>query len=166
MRISREWAWMRGVLVALAAVLLAGCAGGGGASSGGSSDAPPPPLPASPSLSLSRTSVAVSGATGAADPASVNIKLTVANAPSSTLSSSVTLSGDSVAAASATWQSNGEGELTIVFAPPDQLGAGNYTQTVTLNVCTDAACAHPIAGSPATVTVTYAVTGSALPPVS
>ena len=125
-----------------------------------------PVPPASPSLSLSQTAVAVSGATGAAAPASVNIKLTVANAPSSTLTSTVSLSGNSVSSASASWQSNSEGELTIAFAPPGQLGAGNYTQTVTLNVCTDTACAHPIAGSPAKVTVTYAVTGSALPAVS
>jgi hypothetical protein len=165
MRIPSEGARVRGVLVVLAAAVLAGC--GGGASSG-SSDAPVPstPPPASPSLSLSQTSVAVSGATGAAAPASVNIQLTVANAPSSTLTSTVTLSGDSVAAAGASWQSNGAGVLTIAFAPPGQLGAGNYTQNVTLNVCTDTACAHPIAGSPAKVTVTYAVTGSVLQPVS
>ena len=82
------------------------------------------------------------------------------------LASTVVLSGDSIAAASASWQSSSEGELEIDFAPPNQLGAGNYLETVTVNVCTDAACAHPIAGSPANVTVKYAVTGSALPPVS
>lgn len=160
MRIPHEGRWSAWVLALISAALLAGCGGGG---STGSSDAP---QAAAPRLSLSRNSVAVQGATGAATPASISIKLSIANAPASSLPSSVSSSGDAVAAASASWQSTSEGEVTIDFAPPDQLGAGNFTQTITLNVCTDTPCAHPIAGSPATITVTYAVSGVALPPVS
>jgi hypothetical protein len=108
----------------------------------------------------------VSSATGDGAPASVTVKVSVANAPSTALTGSVAFSGDYIATASASWQSSSEGELTIAFFSPDQLGAGNYSATVTVNVCSDTECAHPIQGSPAQVTVHYAVTGSALPPVS
>src|SRR5579872_6562962 len=99
---------MRGMLAVLAAALLVGCGGGGG-DSGGSADLPPPAPPSS-SLSLSQNSVTANGATGSAAPASVHIKLTVSNAPSTMLASTVVLSGDSVAAASASWQSSSEGD--------------------------------------------------------
>ena len=164
----RSETWVKGVLVALAAALLVGCGGGGGASSGSTDTYPPPgappPPPGPPSLDISESQVSVSAVTGTAAPASVDIKITVANAPPTMLTMIVTSSEDSVAAASATWKSNSYGDLTISFAPPVQVG--NYTPTVTVNVCTDTACAHPISGSPAQVFVHYSITGSTPPPVS
>jgi hypothetical protein len=156
----------RAALYLLLAALASACGGGtdGNAGGGGSTDGSNPP-PA-PTLSITQRQVEVSGQTGGPAPTSVTIPFTVANAPAGTLYTNVTLSGDSVAAASASWQSSGSGSLTITFGSPDQLGAGNYSETISLSVCTDSACAHPITGAPATVTVTYAVTGSALPPVS
>jgi len=145
---------------AVITILVSACGGGGG---GGGNSSPPPPTP---SLSITQRQVSVSGETGNAAPASVNIPFSVANAPASPLYSGVTLSGDSVATASASWQSSSSGTLTIAFLPPAQLGAGSFSETVTFYVCTDSACAQPITGAPVPVTVNYVVTGSALPPVS
>jgi len=150
------------VLCFLVAALVNACGGGGGASG---DPGPSGPNPA-PALSITRTQVSVSGQTGNPAPASVSIPFSVTNAPTSMLTSNVTLSGDQVATASVSWQSSGSGALTITFAPPTQLGAGSYSETVTFNVCTDSACAHPITAAPVMITVTYMVTGSALPPVS
>jgi hypothetical protein len=169
----------RRALLSLVFVIMTACGGGGGdggaVSNGGSSGSagagatgstPPPPPTPSPALSISQSTVSVNGQTGNAAPSAVSIPFSVANAPTSTLYANVTLSGDSVAGASASLQSSGSGTLIIAFAPPAQLGAGNYTENVALDVCTDSACAHPISGAPVTISVTYAVTGSPLPPVS
>jgi len=43
------------------------------------------------------------------------------------------------------------------------LGAGTYTDTITVNVCTDSQCAKPVAGSPQSIAVSYTVTGNAIP---
>jgi hypothetical protein len=40
------------------------------------------------------------------------------------------------------------------------LGAGTYRDQITFEVCNDAACTQPIAGSPKTVAVSYTVTGN------
>jgi hypothetical protein len=117
-------------------------------------------------LILAQSAVSVSGQTGSAAPGSVNISVTIADAPSGTLYSAISYNGDAVAAANVSWQSNSSGILTIAFALPTQLGAGNFSETIALNVCTDSACAHPLSGAPASVTVRYTVTGNALPPVS
>ena len=159
----REWVGRRGALLILMTVFLAGCGGGGG---GAASADPPPPPPPSPTLSLSQTSVAVSAMQGAAAPASANITLSIANAPAAPLQSSVSVSGTELGAVNAMWQSASQGALTIVFVPPGQLGPGNYTEILTLNVCTDSACTHPIAGSPARITITYTVAGGTPTPVS
>ena len=160
---SREWIGRRGALLILMTVLLASCGGGGG---GAASADPPPPPPPSPTLSLSQTSVVVSAMQGAAAPASADITLSIANAPAAPLQSSVSVSGTEIGAVNTMWQSASQGALTIVFVSPDQLGPGNYTEILTLNVCTDSACSHPIAGSPARITITYTVAGGTPTPVS
>ena len=48
----------------------------------------------------------------------------------------------------------------ITFEDPAQMGAGTYSDMLTISVCTDMACQHPISGSPQTVSVTYTVTGN------
>lgn len=170
------------IALSASALLLSGCGGGGtaagtassGGSSGtsgstgssGSSGSSGSTTPA-PSLSIVQTPVNVSGQTGNPAPASVSIPFTVANPPSgNNLNAVATLSGDNIAGASTSWQSAGAGTLTISFIAPAYLGAGNFTETVTLNVCSDSACTKPISGAPATITVKYSVTGSALPPAT
>jgi hypothetical protein len=51
----------------------------------------------------------------------------------------------------------------VSFVGAGQLGAGTYTDTITVNVCTDVQCTHPVASSPQTIAATYTVTGNLLP---
>ncbi len=48
----------------------------------------------------------------------------------------------------------------IALVSPARLGAGTYKDAIAISVCTDAACTHPIADSPKTVSLTYTVTGN------
>lgn len=48
----------------------------------------------------------------------------------------------------------------LYFLTPAQMGAGTYTDTITIEVCSDSACQKQISGSPQTVNVTYTVTGN------
>jgi hypothetical protein len=50
------------------------------------------------------------------------------------------------------------GEIALVA--PARLGAGTYKDALAISVCTDAACTHPVADSPKTVSLTYTVTGN------
>jgi hypothetical protein len=43
------------------------------------------------------------------------------------------------------------------------LGAGTYTDTITVKVCTDAQCSKQVAGSPQSVAIDYTVTGNGIP---
>ncbi len=54
------------------------------------------------------------------------------------------------------------GTLELALYEPGLIGSGTYQDTVMINVCTDPACDHPIQGSPATISVTYTVTGNAI----
>jgi hypothetical protein len=48
----------------------------------------------------------------------------------------------------------------MMFVAAAQLGAGTYTDAISISVCFDAQCAQPLPGSPLTLPVTYNVTGS------
>jgi len=48
----------------------------------------------------------------------------------------------------------------IRFVAASILGAGTYADTITVNVCIDAQCSKPIAGSPQSIAVNYTVTGN------
>jgi hypothetical protein len=52
--------------------------------------------------------------------------------------------------------------ITVNLIGGSQMGAGTYTDTISLTVCTDSQCAHPI-GGPQTVGVTYVVAGNPIP---
>jgi hypothetical protein len=54
----------------------------------------------------------------------------------------------------------GDGQLTVNFALPGQLGPGIYNDTITLSVCYDTACKKPAIGSPWLIPVVYTVTAS------
>ncbi len=49
------------------------------------------------------------------------------------------------------------GEVKIYFLAGSDLGAGNFTDTVTVRACVDAACTSELPGSPAQITVHYVV---------
>ena len=51
----------------------------------------------------------------------------------------------------------------VNFLGASMLGAGTYTDTITVNVCTDSQCTKPVAGSPQSITVNYTVTGNPIP---
>lgn len=54
-------------------------------------------------------------------------------------------------------------QLQVNMLSPAELGAGTYTDTITISACYDSACARPVAGSPQQVLVTYVITGNAIP---
>ena len=54
------------------------------------------------------------------------------------------------------------GSAQMQFDQPQFQGSGTHISTVTLMLCTDAQCNHPIAGSPQTIAVSYTVTGDAV----
>jgi hypothetical protein len=50
----------------------------------------------------------------------------------------------------------------VALVPAAQLGAGTYTDTISVSVCADAMCTQPLRGSPLSIPVTYTVTGSVI----
>jgi hypothetical protein len=51
----------------------------------------------------------------------------------------------------------------IQFVTGSILGAGTYSDTITVKVCSDAQCSKPIAGSPQSIAIDYTVTGNTTP---
>ncbi|WP_299698510.1 hypothetical protein [Hydrocarboniphaga sp.] len=51
----------------------------------------------------------------------------------------------------------------ITFIAPTTMGAGRYSDTLTIAACYDAACSQQVPGSPQTVDVAYVVTGDTTP---
>jgi hypothetical protein len=153
---------LRLTIAVLSLASLSACGGG----SGTSDTAANPAGGSSASLSLSESTLAVTADTSGAAPPDSHVQVTIASPPNSGLHYNVHVAGPTVANASFVSQSPGTGQLAITFADPALVGAGTYTDTVQLTACMDTGCTQPINGSPATVTVTYTVTGSALPPPS
>jgi hypothetical protein len=56
-----------------------------------------------------------------------------------------------------------DGINEVVPVPPVIMGAGTYTDQITIEVCADPTCNTQINGSPQTVNVTYVVTGNPKP---
>lgn len=139
----------RNILAGLAAVALlclSGCGGGGGSK------------PNQPSLSLSTRSVSQTANYGDADPVST-IVVTVANVPEDVWVD-WNYSANGISWVDFQGTSETQGTLTIQFRGPTQLQPGTYTDTLTFEACEDEACAKPLRGSPAAVSVTYTVSGT------
>jgi hypothetical protein len=66
-----------------------------------------------------------------------------------------------VAAVTYTPLNDQTGNLTIAYAPPGTLAPGTYSESLTINVCSDQQCNRPIASSPIVLPVTYTVTAGA-----
>ena len=58
------------------------------------------------------------------------------------------------------------GQLTIFPKQPSQLGAGTFTDTITVRACLDNGCFRQIGGSPKTINVTYTVRSITATPTS
>jgi hypothetical protein len=148
------------VIVALVAVA-AGCGGGG--SSGGSSDTGGGGGTGAEtgSFTVSPTSITVQATTvDGAPTASATITVQVTQAPGGTANvyavGDTTHAGvDSIGVSSSAANT---GLLQIQFKSPAALGAGTYTDTITLRMCFDTACNNPLTGGPATITTHYTVT--------
>ncbi len=162
---------LRLVWVAALGVALAACGGGsndssssstsGGSSSGSATSGVT-------TLELSSTTVSVQ-ANVTDYSASQLINLTIANAqPGELIYGEGRYSTNGIAAAQFALFTTGE-TVSITFKAPDTVKPGTYTDEVIVEACTDSACAHQIAGSPKTISVTYtvaAVTGASAPTVA
>lgn len=149
------------VLLIVTAFAVASCGGGGeggGSSTAGSGGTGSGGTTAAPIVSVSETAVAVGVASTQSSPAPVVIQVTVTNPPATTLQSKLTWNGQAVANATLAWQSAAAGQMTITVPAPTQLGTGNFTGNVMLQVCRDSACAQPVGNSPISIAVSYEVT--------
>ncbi|MBS0580676.1 MAG: hypothetical protein JSR36_15575 [Proteobacteria bacterium] len=143
--------------------LATGCGGGGGGSGGGGTGGGGTGAE-SGSFSVSPTSITVQARTvDAAPTGSATITVQITQAPSGTVN--VYASGDTTHAGvdsiSVVSSAPNTGTLQIQFKSPAALGAGTYTDTITLQMCFDNACKNPLSGGPATITTHYTVTTTA-----
>lgn len=147
---------------ALMTMILLGC-GGGGSGGGGSTTPPPPPPPAQPTFSLSTSTLHFQAAkpNGAA-PASQVVTASVTGSVSFVYLI-IRVTGPAVAnVTNITLSSTNSGQGSVVPADPAQLGYGSFSSTITVVACTtDPNCSGAqLAGSPATINVTYTVGSS------
>lgn len=153
--------WARWTLPALA-VLAAGCGGGGG---GGSSPPPPPPPPPPSSFgtfSLATNSIAFSTSDPSRTPQPYIIDASATGVTAQTLYLRVEVAGPAVASVTNVLVTGPTtGRATVNPAAASQLGIGNHTGTITVYACvSDPSCStQQLAGSPATVNVTYSIAG-------
>lgn len=131
-----------------AVMLLTACSGGG---DGDSSDAADPVLTVSPT-SVTRNATTVETAEA------MSVLLSVANPPSAGMW--VGLDHTAVGTASVDFVHTGPAtaEIWIHFKSPESLGAGSYSDTVTVRACVDEFCRNEIANSPTEVSVRFVVT--------
>ncbi len=138
---------MRPGLPIACAFLLAACGGGGG---GGSS---PPPQPA---VTLSPTSLTATYTSGTSTP------LTVTATPNQQLSGTLyvtVVDRSGVLTSDISIAQNGSSYTATVKTSPS-LQPGHYTGTFQVNICQDAGCSSPLAGSPITESYDFTVTGA------
>jgi hypothetical protein len=93
----------------------------------------------------------------------VEVSFTLANLPSSGVWTRVTPHGAAVAGGQIIWYSQTDGAVQVTARSPRSLGAGTYTGSLSVEVCSDAQCATQLQGSPVTLAVSYAVTGQVGP---
>ncbi len=147
----------------LMSLILLGCGGGGGDSGSGSTTPPPPPPPAQPTFSLSSSTLHFQAAKpNAAAPGSQVVTASVTGSVSFVYLI-IRVTGPAVAnVTNITLSSTNSGQGSVVPADPAQLGYGSFSSTITVVACTtDPNCTGAqLAGSPATINVTYTVGSS------
>jgi hypothetical protein len=91
-------------------------------------------------------------------PETPRVTVSFANVPvAPSVTTSITGSSVETATYSAAANAIG-GSLTVFLKPPQQLGAGVYHDSVTINACLDTHCNNPL--PPATLNITYTVTNT------
>lgn len=133
----------------LVALTLASCGGGGGGggSSGNSNavfrlDTTSVNLSADAASNVAPQAEVTGSVTGATQSVFVNV---IIQTPGIIENAFMTISGTT-------------GTLTIIGKRPNELAAGLYTGTLTVQVCNDAACTQQLTGSPRTIAINYEVT--------
>ena len=150
--------WAGGLLLGAASVLMAACGGGGGtpegaaaANGGGGSSGF--------SVSFDRSSVAMRYTQGDSTTASV-VATAHGTSPGTVYISATTPSGQpdpNIDHVSDPVRAGASATVTVV--PKANLAAGNYSGTIVLQVCADAACNKHFSGSPFNLAYTLTVTG-------
>jgi hypothetical protein len=140
------------------AVLAASCGGGGG-----SSGPPPPPPPSSfGTFSLATNSIAFSTNDVSRTPQPYTVDASATGVTASTLYLRIEFAGPAVGSVTNVRVTGPTtGSATVNPASASQLGIGNHSGTITVYACvSDPSCAtQQLAGSPATVNVTYQIAG-------
>lgn len=124
---------------------------------------PPPPPPPQVTLVLSQTSLQADATIfGAAPTRTVGITLNNLGEQGVYVGGSYSSNGILVPSLSQTGPTSLT--LTIPFKDPTTLGAGTYTDAVTVRACLESPCATHIAGSPQVILITYTVRALPEPP--
>lgn len=148
MRRSMMLANIAGVL---SAVLLVACGGGGSGGGGGNG--------ATLSLSVSAVNFSVENL-GSAAPSRLVTATVNGTVNASVVYIRVQVDGDAVSGVDNLQIVGNSGSGFLRAAPPQSLGPGRYTSTVTITACTSGpACTSGIIGSPQAIAVTYDVNG-------
>jgi hypothetical protein len=142
------------VLSALVCLSLVGCGGGGGGGRAKPSTAPPVN-----SLSIAPLSLNVSADASISQTPTGDIKLSITSLPEGGLYVDENFAGSAIRDLQFSQTSTTTATLRVVFENPAVIGPGEYTGSVTVQVCEDQQCTRPLAGSPKTVAVRYSVTG-------
>jgi hypothetical protein len=141
-------------LMAVISLCLAGCGGGGGGSK----------APNQLSISLNSRSVTQTAEVGNATAPTQTILVTVLNMPQDGVDIYAGLDHSSNGIAWADFEGTSEtaGTITIQFRAPTQVQPGTYNDTITFQACYDERCDRQLQGSPASISVSYTVTGTLL----
>ena len=142
----------RAPLMAVSVSLILSACGGGGGSSNTS---------ANPVATLQVTPATVSvGAAMGSSPPTAQIQVDITSNSSQKFYVDGSHSDHGLSAVNQSVQ-NGVEILALAFEAPTTLGAGTYTDTVTVKGCYDQACTQQVSGSPQSVSVTYTVSPQA-----
>lgn len=124
-------------------VVLAACGGGG--------DSSPDTR-----ISADRSSITVTSAPVESGPTEI-VRLQIANLPGDGLYGGADTTRNGVMDVQIYDTGETTAELAVRFRPGVELAEGTYTDTVTVDVCHDDACARPVAGSPLRITTRYTI---------
>lgn len=128
---------------------------------GGDGGPNPPPPPAAASLTVSRSSIAVSATPGQPNLLET-VTLTIDNPPDDPLHIDVSHTGAGIVSTTLFPQSPESSFVEVLFRAPGSLANDTYADTVTVRACLDAGCSSEIEGSPATISTLYEVEGNGL----
>ena len=153
--------------LAFVSICLSACGGGGDSAAPAATTTTPPttttptptPPPPAVAVTFNPSSVAVT-ATSASDAPEATVTMVATNIPDSGIW--IQRSQTNVGVASITFASTAStATYTIKFKVAGSLGPGTYTDTLTIGLCLDSACATT-SGAPRNVSITYTVPTTAV----